>query len=1139
MPRFWTRLVDSMPREMRSLTWRLPLVVITVVLCMFIFFPYQDTPFATKTVIDIYDTVKGSDELGKVRMQDRRELSHDVTDWWVWLTSPFHYEVERELWTWDGNRELSEEEESRVKSLLAEHSGEDVPIRELLTKGGRPGLLRKIEIRSRGLNLGLDLRGGTELLYRILMPEDSQDVTAEQIKQIIQTRIDAYGLREPRIQAQGSDRILVQLPGQEPSSLETIKSVIQNVGHLEFRLVASGDIEKRWKDSGETPADYTEYAIPSLKDGEVQMRKVLVSDKSEMTGENIASTRVNQSGQSMEIEVSLSFTPAGSQDFARVTRDNVKERLAIVLNTRRAGDKAILEKGICYSAPVIKGPIYGDASISGNFDVKEARALRTVLMAGSLPAPLRLEQENTVGATLGPALVGKGVQAIVIGLVLVVVFMAMYYWLAGAIANFALLLNILIIVSVLILFDATLTLPGIAGLLLTVGMAVDANVLIFERIREEQDATGEKPLRLAIRDGYGRAFMTIFDANVTTLFTAIILYSIGTGAVKGFGVVLTIGILTSMFTALVVTRVIFDILVWRRVITRLSMAQFIKNPHIAFMSLRNKFLAASCCLVIASLVFFGVRGEDNWDIDFRGGTLVHLVFNKDVGADQISKRLAEAGPEFNDAEVQTIAEAAGEGSERETFEFVIRFPSLSDVVVHSTKRDPGNPGGTLDLDITTAVPLTLEEVKTPLGLVGGYIVTPVGDADAKNRYTTFTLRNSTETPDDVDAIRAAVENALAEKKPEGADAILTAFKPGEVKYKFLAHLTAEIDSPVALAAIQEALEAEGGHWTVNPVGAENESGRYMAFRIDSTIASTTTATTRVERAFATQTLSARVKDIFAAELAPEGIVAGAEKDGKTTLTLNFTRGVAADTLETQLGPGAWDIDAQLVAVPESASDDGFTQFAATVDSVRANELTERLLGDPETFPLSEPIPRVAKVGPAVAREMLIWAVLAIAAASVIIIAYVWLRFERLKYGFAAVAALVHDVLITIGILCLFGVRFNLPIVAALLTIIGYSINDTIVVFDRIRENLRKHRKRDVDAATIDESINQVIGRTILTSATTLLAVLSLLLFAGGVIQDFALALFFGVFIGTYSSIFIASPLLILHQERVEKRLRRS
>jgi preprotein translocase SecF subunit len=182
---------------------------------------------------------------------------------------------------------------------------------------------------------------------------------------------------------------------------------------------------------------------------------------------------------------------------------------------------------------------------------------------------------------------------------------------------------------------------------------------------------------------------------------------------------------------------------------------------------------------------------------------------------------------------------------------------------------------------------------------------------------------------------------------------------------------------------------------------------------------------------------------------------------------------------------------------------------------------------------------VAKVGPAVARELLFWAVAGVFASWLSIIAYVWLRFERIKYGVAGVVALVHDVLLTMGFLAVLGRKFNLPIIAAILTIIGYSINDTIVVFDRIRENLRKERRRDVDAAMIDLSVNQTLSRTILTSLTTLLAVLALFLFAGGVIQDFAIALLFGITVGTYSSIFIASPILILHQEQIEKRFGRS
>jgi len=1185
MPRFWDRLVDSLPRESKNLVWRVPLVVAVIVLSLLVFIPFQETPYAVTQVIDTYEkdavkldkreitaTVRAvvrtdlpvrRDELtlpqgasvaemkaaadgtgsevvieaeGVAPNAFRTELERafaayakgdkskliasykvsdrncEVTNRLVWFTSFFHYKNERELKAEDWK-----------------------PF------DGRARKRRTLQVMAGGLNLGLDLRGGTELLYRILHPEGSKAAAkADEIKAVIQRRVDAYGLREPRIQAQGGDRILIQLPGQATSQLETIKSVIQNIGHLEFRIVADAKSQpyQEWDKSGMTkdPPGYTTYSVRSLKEGEneVEVRKILVSNRPEMTGEHITSTRIITGGRSLYPSVGLSFSPRGEQIFASVTGENIGKQMAIILNTRRDANDNIIAKGTCYSAPVIKTKIFGDAEITGDFSMDTAKALRTVLMAGSLPAPLELESENTVGASLGPALIAKGVRAIAIGFAAVVVFMLLYYRFAGIIADFALVLNLLIVVSIMILFDATLTLPGIAGLLLTVGMSVDANVLIFERIREEMGTTGDKPLRLAIRDGYGRAFWTIFDANLTTLLTAVILYWRGTGAIKGFAIVLTIGILTSMFTALVVTRVIFDILTWRRWLTRLPMAQLIKRPSISFMRLRNRFLIASASLVVLGLAVFAYRGDDNWDIDFRGGQLIHVVFQEPQDADAIAHELASRRAEFSDCEVQPIAASAEAGVAalpgRRSREFVIRFPALSEATIKNIRVSPIAGPGTVDLAVTLHTPMRLADLEAALKLakIYGYLPKPAGEADADGKHATFAIKAPLI---DADAARAELEKALATYKPEGQQTAFAAFEAATPSINYRTSCEVEIDRPVPLAEIERELKAGGDHWRVEPKGAEGEPGTYKQFVIRSSLDSGPALRERVGRVFASQTYEAVIRKQFGDRLAPDGVQIKQGGEGKATVVIRTTEPLKAATLTEKLA--SWDIEAALVGDPPPEA----KIFELSVAADKAEELARRIRADIETFALSAGIPRVAKVGPAVAKEMLIWAAVAIAAASVLIIAYVWLRFERFKYGVAAVAALLHDVFITVGVLALLGVKINLPIVAALLTIIGYSINDTIVVFDRIRENLRRQRKRDVDASTIDASVNQVLSRTVLTSVTTLLAVLALFAFAGGVIQDFATALLIGVVVGTYSSVFIASPLLILHQEHVEKRLR--
>ena len=275
-----------------------------------------------------------------------------------------------------------------------------------------------------------------------------------------------------------------------------------------------------------------------------------------LTGEHLINARVNFDQFNMPY-VGIAFASLGAKRFERVTGENIKKRMAIILDNN------------VYSAPVIQDKISGGrAQITGNFTMDEARDLAIVLRAGSLPAPVRILEQRTVGPSLGQDSINQGVKSILIGGAVVVIFMMIYYLLSGAIANAALCLNILIILSALAAFKATLTLPGIAGILLTIGMAVDANVLIFERTREEL-RTGKTP-RAAIEGGYAKALVTILDANITTLIAALFLFQFGTGPIKGFAVTLTIGLTASLFTAIVCTRVIFDYFLSKRRVKKLS-----------------------------------------------------------------------------------------------------------------------------------------------------------------------------------------------------------------------------------------------------------------------------------------------------------------------------------------------------------------------------------------------------------------------------------------------------------------------------------------------------------------------------------------------------------------------------------------
>ena len=378
----------------------------------------------------------------------------------------------------------------------------------------------------------------------------------EQSLETIRNRVDEFGVSEPEIIPQGKDRILIQLPGiKDP---QRAINLIGKTALLEFKLLdEEGSLDDAL--SGNVPpGDIIAYGYKTeSQTGRRVKIPYLLKRKTLLTGESLEDAKVTISNRFGEPYVSLKFDSQGARDFDRITAQNVKKRLAIVLD------------GVVHSAPVIQERISGgNAQITGSFTMDEAHDLAIVLRAGALPAPVRILEQRTVGPSLGQDSIDKGILSIIVGGILVVLFMVLYYNLSGIVADIALLLNIILIMGALAAFRATLTLPGIAGIVLTIGMAVDANVLIFERIREEL-RLGKSP-RASIAGGYSKALLTIVDANVTTLIAALVLFQFGTGPVKGFAVTLSIGIACSMFTAIFVTRIIYDYFVWDRNIKRIS-----------------------------------------------------------------------------------------------------------------------------------------------------------------------------------------------------------------------------------------------------------------------------------------------------------------------------------------------------------------------------------------------------------------------------------------------------------------------------------------------------------------------------------------------------------------------------------------
>jgi len=392
------------------------------------------------------------------------------------------------------------------------------------------------------------------------LPEEETDnikkLAVSQALETIRNRIDQFGVNEPDIRHQGEKRILIQLPGIKDT--QRAKDLIGKTALLEFKLVDEAhDVNTAQKGNIPPGSEILAQITKNLDTNQEIKNYFLIKKQTLLTGANLTDARVQIDSQFNEPYVSITFDKKGGRTFAKITEENVKKRLAIVLDNH------------VYSAPVIQEKITGgEARITGSFTLEEAKDLAIALRAGALPAPVKILEERTVGPSLGADSINKGLVSVYVGGILVALFMIIYYKGSGLIADFALILNIILIAGGLAGFQATLTLPGIAGIILTIGMAVDANVLIFERIREEL-GIGKTP-RAAVDSGYNKATLTILDANVTTLIAALVLFQFGTGPVKGFAVTLSLGVIASLFTSLIMTRLVFDYLFINRKVKNLS-----------------------------------------------------------------------------------------------------------------------------------------------------------------------------------------------------------------------------------------------------------------------------------------------------------------------------------------------------------------------------------------------------------------------------------------------------------------------------------------------------------------------------------------------------------------------------------------
>lgn len=706
------------------------------------------------------------------------------------------------------------------------------------------------------INLGLDLKGGMHLVLRVdtaKLSENAKKDAVARAMEILRNRIDGLGVGETLIQLQGENQILVQLPGV--TDRDKALSIIGKVAQLEFRLVSDDPTLISKALAGEVDAQHEIKYIKSEENRPVLLEKTVA-----LSGDTVSDARVDFDQQGFgQPRISLTLNSEGAKKFGTITQENTNRRLAIIL------DNEVL------SAPNIKEPILtGSAEITGMFTFDEANLLALSLRSGALPAPMIIEEERTVGPLLGKDSIDAGIRATIIGFLAVIAFMLFYYLTSGFIADIALLINLLMITGIMGFLNAmlpdaqaTLTLPGIAGIILTLGMAVDANVLINERIREE--VANGRPLKAAVSNGFNKAFSAIFDSNLTTLIAAFMLFQFGSGPIKGFAITLSIGLVSSMFTALFVSHLLFDIFIDTGIMKSIKSLKLLNNTKFDFIAVRHFCYALSLITIIVGMYFFAVRKDAAYGIDFSGGQIQEYKFAKAIDPQDLRRAL--------------------------------------------------------------------------------------GDGGVKN----FVIQQFDKNP----------ETVIIRSSDDSYDKTIEVFKT-----KF--------------------------------------------------------------------------------------------------------------------------------------SDNAFE------------------------------IMRVEKVGPVVGQALRKQALMAILFALGGILIYVGFRFKHFDFAVAGVIALLHDIIVTVGFLMITNRQIDLLVVTALLTIAGFSINDTIVIYDRVRENLLKVRKATM-REILNLSVNETLSRTIITSTTALLVVIILYFFGGEVLNTFAFSLIVGFTSGVYSTVFIATPLVLLWQKKASQK----
>ncbi|MEZ6194771.1 MAG: protein translocase subunit SecD [Planctomycetota bacterium] len=887
------------------------------------------------------------------------------------------------------------------------------------------------------INLGIDLRGGSILTYEVEQLDaggnasEAEDITADEVSDtitVISQRINDQGVKDIQIRQEGERYISLYLANFTKAQADQIRERMTQVGQLTFPIIAED------RDLGYDGFRFNKRTATDDRRAKLEAGQPYVAPKGfafvprlpqrtdKMTDAEyeaaLATYRDTKLNRPAELEGEwVYFDPEywdESRGYEGFTGRSIKDaRKDFDQNGGRAVTYKVLEqyqndfglytgkytgRSIClvlnnelWSSANIQGTLTDNVQITkgGGYTEAEQSWLINCLKSGSLKLRPKLVSQDEIGATLGKTAIEHGMMAFLFGMLVVVGMMLYYYRSSGLIAVLALVANFVLIFGVLMLLEASLTLPGIAGLVLTVGMAVDANILIFERIREEI-AKGKAPLQAA-KNGFDRAFVTIFDANLTTFIVAALLYFYGKGPIKGFGITLMAGIVCTMFSALYLTRTMMGM-----VLKRGGMKEFnyrgVLPSHlkIDFVSRFKKFAIISLLAATFGIVVTFATGRSKYGLDFNGGTSMRLAFNEALAEADVRDRIAGLG-KYENIEITMIDPVDGK----------------SGVVKVNLDYHPPEKSA-------------------------------ASRADGEDEY---------------DAIQSEIESVFSGKL-------------------------------VSRTLTGVSFSDEGTAWEA---------------RLNLTSTATQDQVLEVMRKAGIETPRAdRIQEIDKSKVN---------------------------------GTEVWQIGGTVTAAKRASVETGL------YDAIREAG---------ETMSASTPFQEVRFVGPKVVADLKSSAIQAMLAALVLILGYIWFRFKEVKYGFAATIALVHDVLVALGVTVackvsgLVNVPITLDVIAAFLTIIGYSLNDTIIVFDRIREN--RGNMRGTFADVVNRSVNQTLSRTILTSATTAVVVAAIFFSSLGIespLEGFAFTLLVGIIVGTYSSVFIASPVLVWLNNREEAAAEKS